>query len=101
MKTWVILFLLLLLMGVAFGLGRDLYSREVQVVRGTVVSYTPGSQPHKWPTATPPSYTVKLDDGRVVTVATADATGAPAGSPINVVELAAPWGQAWFKQGSP
>ncbi len=101
MKTWVILFLLLLLVAVAFGLGRDLYSHEVQVVRGTVVSYTPGDRPYKWPTATSPTYSVKLDDGRVVDVATADATGAPAGSPINVIELATPWGQAWFKQGSP
>lgn len=101
MKNWVILFLLVLLVLVGFGLGRDLYSHEVQVVRGTVVSYTPGKLPYKWPTFTAPSYTVKLDDGRVVQVETGDATGAPAGSPMNVVELSAPWGHAWFKQGSP
>lgn len=97
MKNWVILFLLLLAAGVALGLARDLFSREIAVHKGIVVAADPGGQDFKWPGQRAPRYKVRLASGEIVDVATTDAQRVPAGGDIDVVELAMPWGQIWYK----
>lgn len=98
MKKLITLFLLILLVGVAFGAGRDLYSTEVRTVKGTVVAFEPVGQDYKSQVMRTPMYRVKLDDGQEIDAATTDSAGLAAGSPIDVIELQAPWGQAWFKK---
>jgi hypothetical protein len=98
MKTWVVLFFILLAVGVAFGLARDLFSRERATLEGTVLAFDAGRPTPKWLPATPPSYSVRLADGRGVPVATTAAQGLPPGSQIRVTEWVTPWGQVWYTQ---
>lgn len=98
MRIWITLFLLLLLVAAAFGVGRDLYSTEVRTVKGTVVAFEPVGNDYKSQIMRTPIYRVKLDGGEEIDAATTDATGLAAGSAIDVIELHAPWGQAWFKK---
>lgn len=98
MKPWVALFLVLLAAGVAWGLARDLFSRQRGTLAGTVVSFDPGNAIPKWLPAAPPRYKVRLPDGRLVDVATKDARGVPAGGGISITEWVTPWGQVWYRQ---
>lgn len=98
MKTWVVLFLALLAAGIAWGLARDLLSRENGQLSGTVVSFDPGRAVPKWFPPTPPRYKVRLPDGRIVDVATRNPQGLPAGSGISITEWMTPWGQVWYTQ---
>lgn len=97
MKLWVLLFLLLLGVGVAWGLARDLFSREKSVLTGTVIAVDPGYSVSKVLPATPPSYQVRLPDGRVVDVA-ARLQLAHTDDEIRVTEWMTPWGQIWYTQ---
>jgi len=98
MRTWVILFFALLAVGIAFGLARDLLSREQGNSTGTVLSFDAGWPRPKWLPGTPPHFTVRLADGAVVSVATTDPRGAPPGSEIRITEWVTPWGQVWYTQ---
>lgn len=98
MKTWVILFLLLLATGIAWGIARDLFSRERGTIVGIVTAVDHGRPLPKWYPPTPPHYTARLPDGRVVQVAAKIPLILPLGAPINVTELMTPWGQIWYRQ---
>jgi hypothetical protein len=81
MKTWVVLFLLLLLAGIAWGLARDIFSRERRALSGTVVAIDLGSAVPKWLTPTPPRLKVRLQDGTLIDVAAKNPPGASMGAP--------------------
>lgn len=99
MKSWIVLFLLLLVAGAMFGLGRDLYSHEVRVVKGTVVAYDPAVRDLKSGVIlATPMYRIKLENGEEIDAATTDAKALAAGSAVNVVEMSAPWGHLWYKK---
>ncbi|MBS0232319.1 MAG: hypothetical protein JSR99_02415 [Proteobacteria bacterium] len=98
MKTWVVLFLALLAVGVAWGLARDLFSRPRGTLTGTVVSIDPGNAVPKWLSAVPPRYKVRLPDGRVVDVATRNFRKVAVGAGISLTEWVTPWGQVWYTQ---
>jgi hypothetical protein len=98
MKIGLALFMLVLLAGIAFGLGRDFYSTERGVVKGVVVSADAGGTEFKSQSARPPRFKVRLADGAVVDVATTNAKSVPNGGEIDVTELVTPWGQVWYKQ---
>ncbi len=98
MKTWVVLFLLVLALGVAWGLARDLFSRERGSLTGVVTDADLGRASPKWLPATPPRYKVRLADGRLVDVATTNAQSIAVGGEIAVTEWVTPWGQVWYTQ---
>ena len=97
MKLWVLLFLLLLGVGIAWGLARDLFSHEKSVLTGTVIAVDPGYSVSKVLPATAPSYRARLPDGRVVDVA-ARLQLAHTGDEIRITEWMTPWGQFWYTQ---
>ena len=94
---WLGLFILVLAVGVAFGVARDFYSRERGIVRGTVVETDTGSTSPKSPGLTPTKILAKLANGSVVDVATKSAKAFAPGSEIDIVELVTPWGLVWYK----
>ena len=98
MKTWVVLFLFVLALGVAWGLARDLFSREQGTLNGVVTDFDAGRALPKWLPATPPRYKVRLADGRLVAVATTSAQSISVGSEISITEWVTPWGQVWYTQ---
>jgi hypothetical protein len=98
MKHWVALFLLLLIALTAWGLGRDLFSRQRSTLKGVVTSVDPGYALPKWFPATPPRYKVLLLDGQNVEVATTNASSVPIGGEIEITEWVTPWGQVWYTQ---
>jgi len=98
MKTWVVLFLGLLAAGIAWGLARDLFSRERGVLSGTVVSVDLGSPIPKSFPASPPRFRVRLSDGQLVDVATDNPQSVPVGAAISITEWVTPWGQVWYTQ---
>lgn len=98
MKTWIILFLVLLAAGVALGLARDLFSQQKRVLTGTVIGVDLGNSQPKWFPATPPRYTVRLSDGAIVDVATRNPHSVPVGGHIPITEWMTPWGQVWYTQ---
>jgi hypothetical protein len=100
MKTWIVLFLLVLALGVAWGLARDLLSRErgTLIGIGVVTSAETGMTSPKWLPMTPPRYKVRLADGRLVDVATTNVQSVPAGGQITITEWVTPWGQVWYTQ---
>lgn len=97
MKLLIVAFLLLLVAGIAFGVGRDLYSTHVAMHDATVIRAVNSGQKHKSPTTEVAHLIVLLADGREVR---ADATSPlpTAGSSVRIEELAMPWGQVWFRQ---
>jgi hypothetical protein len=98
MKTWIVLFLVLLAAGVAWGLGRDLFSRQRGMLVGVVTAVDPGNAIPKWFPSTPPRYTVRLPDGRIVDVAAKIPFSTPIGGDIAITEWVTPWGQVWYTQ---
>ena len=98
MKIGLALFMLVLLAGIALGLGRDLYSSERGVVKGVVVDADPGGTGFKSQSAKPSRFKVRLPGGAIVDVATTNAHSVPNGGDIEVTELVTPWGQVWYKQ---
>jgi hypothetical protein len=98
MKTWVIIFLALLAVGVAWGLARDLLSRQRGTLVGVVTAIDPGNAVPKWFPDTPPRYTVRLSDGHIVDVAAKIPLSVPVGGNIAVTEWVTPWGQVWYTQ---
>lgn len=98
MKNWVVLFLVLLAAGVAWGLARDLFSREKGVLAGTVVGIDLGNPAPKWFPRTPPKYRVRLPDGRLVDAATKNPHSLAIGADISLTEWMTPWGQVWYTQ---
>jgi hypothetical protein len=98
MKPGVTPFLLLLAAGVAWGLGRDLFSRQRDTLKGIVTSVDPGYARPKWFPATPPRYKARLPDGRSIDVATTNASSVPIGGEIEITEWVTPWGQVWYTQ---
>ena len=98
MKIWIVLFLVLLAAGVAWGLARDLLSRETAVLTGTVVGLDPGNALPKWFPPTPPRYKARLPDGRIVDVATQNPLNRVIGANISLTEWMTPWGQVWYTQ---
>jgi hypothetical protein len=98
MKIWVVLFLVLLAAGVAWGLARDLFSRQKAVLTGTVVAIDLGNPVPKSSPAAPARFKARLPDGRVVDVATRNPQSATVGSTISITEWMTPWGQVWYTQ---
>ena len=98
MKTWVVLFLLLLAAGIAWGIARDLFSRPRGTVVGIVTAVDHGYPLPKWYPPTPPRYTARLPDGRLIQVAAKIPLNLTVGASITVTELMTPWGQIWYRQ---
>ncbi|MFT3733129.1 MAG: hypothetical protein QM780_17210 [Hyphomicrobium sp.] len=98
MKTWVVLFLVLLAAGVAWGLARDLLSRKTAELTGTVVGVDRGNPAPKWFPATPPRYKVRLPNASLVDVAAKNPVSVPVGGSISITEWMTPWGQVWYTQ---
>ncbi|WP_045837394.1 hypothetical protein [Hyphomicrobium sp. 99] len=98
MKTWVVLFLLLLAVGIAWGVARDLFSRPRGTIVGVVTAVDRGNALPKWYPPTSPRYTARLADGRLVTVAAKIPLNFPVGAAITLTELVTPWGQVWYRQ---
>ncbi len=98
MRTWVVIFLALLAVGAGWGLARDLFSRRHGTLAGVVTAVDPGNAIPKWFPATPPRYTVRLFDGRVVGVAAKIPLNVPVGGNIAVTEWMTPWGQVCYTQ---
>ncbi|MBY0559567.1 hypothetical protein [Hyphomicrobium sp.] len=98
MKTWVVLFLLLLAAGIAWGVARDVFSRVQGTVVGTVTAVDFGNPLPKWYPPTPPHYTARLPDGSLVTVSARIPLNIPVGGAITITELVTPWGQVWYRQ---
>ncbi len=98
MKIWLGLFLGLLIVGIAFGLARDLLSRERGVLSGVVIGVDLGNPTPKWLPATPPRFKVQLADGRVIEAATRTPHSIQIGSAISLTEWVTPWGQVWYTQ---
>lgn len=98
MKIWLVLFLLLLAGGFAWGLARDLLSRQRAVLTGTIVSIDAGNPVPKWLPATPPRYKVRLPDGRIIDVAAKGPPTSQAGTTLSITEWVTPWGQVWYTQ---
>ncbi len=98
MKTWVALFLILLAAGVAWGLARDILSRQRGSLSGTVVGVDPGNPAPKWFPPTPPRYKVRLPGGALIDVATKNPRSVPIGGGIFITEWVTPWGQVWYTQ---
>ncbi len=98
MKIWVVLFLLLLAVGIAFGVARDVLSRPQGTVLGIVTAIDLGhALPKSFPPTTP-GYTVRLPDGQLVRVAAKIPLSLPVGASITLTELMTPWGQIWYRQ---
>ena len=91
------LFLALLVVAAAFGLARDLYSRERATLAGVVVDVEETRTTVKSPTINPPSLKVRLDGGATVAVAVKQTHGIKTGDTITVSEMVMPWGQVWYK----
>ena len=98
MKIWVVLFLLLLAVGIGFGVARDLLSRQQGTVVGIVTALDFGNPQPKWYPATPPHYPARLPDGRLVAVAAKTPLNIPVGASITLTEMMTPWGQIWYRQ---
>jgi hypothetical protein len=91
------LFLLMLAVGVMFGIARDLYSRERGIVKGTVAEIDAGGAASKAQPLRGPCVKVKLADGSIVDVAVTGTSGLKANQTVEVVEMVMPWGQVWYK----
>jgi hypothetical protein len=91
------LFLLLLAVGVMFGLARDIYSRERSVQKGTVAESSPGGAANKALPLRGPSMKVRLENGSFVDVAVTQINGISIGQTVTVSEMVMPWGQVWYK----
>ncbi len=91
------LFFALLAVGVAFGVARDLYSRERGQLKGVVVAVDAGGQDFKSPAIRAPKLKVRLDDGQTVDVVTSQTVGIQSGETLTITELVMPWGQVWYK----
>ena len=90
-------FLALLVTAAAFGVARDLYSREQAQLKGSVVAIKPIAQDFKSSLIRAPSLTIRLEDGRTVDVTVTDTAGIAAGVTVNVAEMVMPWGQLWYR----
>lgn len=86
----------LLVVGIAFGVARDLYSREARVLEGEIVTIKPPTKDFKSAIVSSPRLKVRLDDGVTVDVSTASVTGLSTGQRIAVSEMVMPWGQIWY-----
>jgi hypothetical protein len=62
MKSWTVLFLLLLVAAIAWGLARDLFSRQQDTLTGIVASIDAGAKPKRY-APSQPRYRVHLADG--------------------------------------
>jgi hypothetical protein len=98
MKPWIVLFLLVLLAGLIWGLVHDFLSKEQATLKGIVTEIDFGRAPPKSFPANPPHLKVRLADGSLVTVATKNPGKVPVGSEIIVTEWVTPWGQLWYTQ---
>ena len=96
-SLWLGLFILVIAICVAFGVARDLYSRERGTVRGTVVEAETGSTSPKSPGLTPTKIRAKLANGEVVDVVTKETRAIAPGTEIEISERVTPWGQVWYK----
>lgn len=94
------LFLGLLLVGIAFGVARDLYSTQRAALSGEVIEVNAGGRDYKSPSMRSPSLKVRLTDGRVVDVSTTTTAGIRAGQTVSVLEMVMPWGQLWYTLNS-
>jgi hypothetical protein len=83
-------------LGLAAGLGRDLLSRERARLDGTVVAATPGGTDFKAPTARADRIDVALGDGRRVALSGGSVAGPVPGTAVRVSERVTPWGQVWY-----
>lgn len=92
-----IAFICVLLAGLAAGLARDLYSAERAVLKGVIVAVDAGGQAYKSPILRAPSLKVRLEDGRMVEASATQVTGIQIGQTVEVLEMAMPWGQLWYK----
>jgi hypothetical protein len=97
-KVALVLFLLVLAIGIAFGVAHDLYSTEQGVVTATVVEARGLINRNKPSETIPPKLTVRLADGSVVSVATTGVEGLKEGAQVEVTEMVMPWGQVWYKR---
>ncbi|MBK9078512.1 MAG: hypothetical protein WBP38_04885 [Hyphomicrobium sp.] len=91
------LFLALLLVGVAFGVARDLYSYERGQLTGDVVEVIRGERDNKSFAVRTPRLHVRLADGRTVYVAVTEPQLFKTGDTISLSEMVMPWGQVWYK----
>jgi hypothetical protein len=91
------LFLLLLAVGVMFGVARDLYSRERAVLKGVVTETDAGGAASKAQPLRSPTMKVRLVDGSIIDVAVTQTSGIAVGQTVNVSEMVMPWGQIWYK----
>ena len=94
---WLGLFIVVIAIGVAFGVARDLYSRDRGVVRGIVVDTDTGSTSPKSPGLTPTRIRAKLASGDIVDVVTSATRAYAPGSEIDIIERVTPWGLVWYK----
>ena len=96
-SLWLAFFITALAIGVAFGVARDLYSRERGVIKGIVVGTETGSTSPKSPGLTPTQIKAKLANGSIVDVATKETRTIANGAEIEIRELVTPWGLVWYK----
>lgn len=90
------LFLGLLVVGIAFGIARDLYSTQRAELSGEVIEVNAGGRDYKSPSSRSPTLKVRLSDGRVVDVSTTTTVGIQTGQTVSVLEMVMPWGQLWY-----
>jgi hypothetical protein len=96
-KLAILLFLMLLIAGVAYGLMHDFGSRPRGIVRAIIVQADGAIFPHKAPSPTPLKLTAQLDDGKRVAVRTSQSKLPSLGSDVELTEMVSPWGQVWYQ----
>lgn len=94
---WLGLFIVVLAIGVAFGVARDFYSQDRGVVKGVVVDSETGSTSPKSPGLTPTKIRARLAGGAVIDVATRETRAYTPGTEIDILERVTPWGLVWYK----
>lgn len=92
---WITAFLLLIGLGLGFGILRDTTSKEQGLLDATVAGNTSASG-YRWPTS-PPSIKVRLNNGEIVDVATRGGTEPSVGHAVQIRAMLTPWGQVWYK----
>ncbi|PPC98774.1 MAG: hypothetical protein CTY31_12165 [Hyphomicrobium sp.] len=96
-KLAVLLFLILLIAGVAYGLMHDFGSRPRGIVRAIIVQADSAKYPYKAPSPTPLKLTAQLVDGTHVLVRTSHSKLPSLGSDVELTEMVSPWGQIWYQ----
>lgn len=96
MKMWLGLFLLVVGLGVAFGVARDMLSVESGRVEGEIVEVVGGGVEHKSPPAPSARLKVRLADGTTVGAAGVPPGRARIGARVELTRWVTPWGQVWY-----